>query len=820
MIGRTLLAHYRRHPLQAVFLLVGIITANALLVGTQLLNAQARASYAAGERLLGLAPIGELRAAGPLDEELYFRLRRQGFDMLVPELQRSVRTAAGESLQLQGIDVLAIPRPRADPDRTGSGAGFSAAGRGLAFPPYRMLAAPARMAQLGWPEGHRPRLADGVLLPPVAAAPEAQLGHRLLLDIGLLQALTGSAGELSAIQVFPTSAGQLEALRAALPAGVEWVPGAAAPDPGELTHSLHLNLAAMGWLSFVVGLFLVYNALAFSYTDRAELLRRLRLVGVARGRLARALALELAAFTALGGLLGAWLGGLLAAWLLPGLGQTLAQLYAVHIAYPDRLLGGGALWAALPMTAAAAGLCALLPLRRALAQPLVGRQAAAWSQARTRRRDLRLLLPGAALLILAAALGTAAQRLPAALAGMAALLLGAALCLPAALRALLRLLARLAPPGRPLLGWLLADSRWLLGPASVALMALALALVANSGLNTMVSSFRQATDEWLQQRLTAPLYLRGSHSVAAIEDWLEVSAPGVGVEARHRTRIDRPVPAGGTARVEIVTASPAVMNELSLVGPRTRASADGRGLFVSERAWRLDGWVPGAALRLCPDGRPLSVLGVYRDYGNPLSQWLVEPEAFRECWPGLAPVSLALRGPPGTDWPAVSAGLAGRLGIAPGDIVEGETLRRAGMEAFDRTFAVTRALNLLTLLVAGIGVFCAVSAIHHHRIGQQALLAALGVGRGERAGLLLGQWGLFGVLTLLLAFPLSVALAAWLAGVVTPVAFGWSFPLRLDPAAYAILGGLASASLVLAVALPSLRLLRTPPGRLLREGGV
>ena len=43
----------------------------------------------------------------------------------------------------------------------------------------------------------------------------------------------------------------------------------------ELTRSFHLNLAAMGLLAFVVGVFLTYNALAFSYTDRAELIRKL-----------------------------------------------------------------------------------------------------------------------------------------------------------------------------------------------------------------------------------------------------------------------------------------------------------------------------------------------------------------------------------------------------------------------------------------------------------------------------------------------------------------------------------------------------------------
>src|SRR5690606_24402907 len=133
----------------------------------------------------------------------------------------------------------------------------------------------------------------------------------------------------------------------------------------------------MGLLAFVVGVFLVYNALAFSYTDRHELLRKLRLAGVARTELARVLLLELLVFVALGSLLGFVLGSWLAVTLLPGVGQTLAQLYGVYIAYPDSLLTGG-LWLPLAMTAIATGLCVLFPLREALNMPVLERQSSAW----------------------------------------------------------------------------------------------------------------------------------------------------------------------------------------------------------------------------------------------------------------------------------------------------------------------------------------------------------------------------------------------------------------------------------------------------------
>jgi putative ABC transport system permease protein len=143
-----------------------------------------------------------------------------------------------------------------------------------------------------------------------------------------------------------------------------------------------------------------------------------------------------------------------------------------------------------------------------------------------------------------------------------------------------------------------------------------------------------------------------------------------------------------------------------------------------------------------------------------------------------------------------------------------------GLSVFDHTFSVTLALNALTLVVAGIGIFCAVSAIHHHRLPQQALLTALGLTRRERATLLLLQWGLLGLFCIALVWPFGTMLAWVLAAVVTPVAFGWSFALQPEWRYLPMLALLAISSLLLAVLLPSLQLLRASPGQLLRDRSV
>jgi putative ABC transport system permease protein len=823
MLIRTLLSHYRRHPVQALFLLAGIIVANVLLVGTLLINAQARASYDRGEVLLRASPSGQVRhrdAGRSFDERVYVALRLQGFEMLAPVLRHVVRDADGEALEILGVDLFAMPGPAEAPDE-GAPRSADSGLAAFAFPPYQLWAAPARIQQLGAVPGGRLTLESGVSLPPLVAAPGEQLGHRLLVDIGALQTLTERPGELTALLVFGATPDRLSALIAALPPDFDYFPYAQAPDPAELTRSFHLNLAAMGLLAFVVGVFLIYNALAFSYTDRRELVRKLRLSGVTRGELRSALTIELGLFLLLGGLLGSWLGAALAAWLLPGVGRTLAQLYGVYIAYPDGLVPSGFLLPLL-MTAAAAALCMLFPLREALQAPLLERWQAGWQLAAAARRDRLMLLAGLVLLLAAALLGRYALTLWTALAGLAALLVGAVLCLPSVLRLLLGGLYRAVSRRRVRLAWLVADGRWLLGPAALALMALTLALVANSGLNTMIASFRQATDDWLAQRLAAQLYLSGAEELPALEQWLDQQDPRLRTVDRYRTEADRRTPKGRSARIEVVTLQPDPrflrgVQLLESVEAAPQRFAAGEGLLVSERAWRLDGWQPGDRVPLCPGQPDVPVLGVYPDYGNPLSQWLLSEPLFRGCWPELAPSGRAVFGPEDLDWSAIRLGLRAQYGLGADQLVDQAELRAAGLAVFDRTFAVTRALNGLTLLVAGIGIFCAVSAIHHHRIGQQALLASLGMTRRERGTLLLMQWALLGLLCMILVWPFGTVLAGYLAGIVTPIAFGWSFPLRLEWAHYGLLALLAASCLVLAVALPSLRLLRTSPAAMLRE---
>jgi putative ABC transport system permease protein len=98
-----------------------------------------------------------------------------------------------------------------------------------------------------------------------------------------------------------------------------------------LTESFHLNLDALGFLSFVVGLFIVHAAIGLALEQRRGLLRTLRACGVSARMLILGLGVELGVLALLGGVPGVASGYLLAS-LLPDVAASLRGLYGAEVA--------------------------------------------------------------------------------------------------------------------------------------------------------------------------------------------------------------------------------------------------------------------------------------------------------------------------------------------------------------------------------------------------------------------------------------------------------------------------------------------------------
>ncbi|VVQ23459.1 ABC transporter permease [Pseudomonas fluorescens] len=809
---RALLSHWRQHPVQFFSVLTGLWLATSLLAGVQALNSQARDSYARASQMIGGEPQASLStpSGATFSQQVFVDLRRAGWPVS-PVLQGRLTLKGHEDqrLQLMGIEPVSLP------------AGSAVAGQALAIeqiveffsPPGRTWISPQTLQALGLHEGEQPSSLGGVALPPLRVENEMAPGV-LLVDIGVAQQVLGLPDQLSRLLLprdfSATLPDQFKGQLQLKSSGEE-------NNLARLTESFHLNLDALGFLSFVVGLFIVHAAIGLALEQRRGLLRTLRACGVSARMLIACLSVELGGLALIGGLAGVISGYVLASVLLPDVAASLRGLYGAEVAgrlslSPWWWLSGVGLSLLGALLAGANSLwrAARLPLL-ALADPQ------AWHQAHARWLRRQGWVAGTAALIALLAL-LRGDSLASGFVLMAALLLGAALALPVVLNSVLSLVL---PRSRSVLGqWFVADCRQQLPALSLALMALLLALAANIGAGSMTAGFRQTFSDWLEQRLTAELYLNPQNPAQARElhSWLKQQPQLTAVLPNWQVSVQVQ---GWPADIFGVIDHPTYRQHWPLLEalgdkPWERLAGDDALMLSEQLARRLKVRL-GDHLTIPTPGGPWSpqIVGIYADYGNPKGHILVNADHLLRAWPQLTPNRFNLRiDPPSI--PAFLAALQARFHLDDSRIVDQARLKGWSTQVFERTFAATAALNSLTLGVAGVALFISLLTQSQSRLGQLAPLWALGVTRRQLMLLNLGQTWLLAVLTLVLALPLGIALAWCLNAVINVQAFGWRLPLQVFPLQLLQLLGWALLATLLASAWPLYSLYRTQPADLLR----
>jgi len=375
---------------------------------------------------------------------------------------------------------------------------------------------------------------------------------------------------------------------------------------------------------------------------------------------------------------------------------------------------------------------------------------------------------------------------------------------------------------RSVLGqWFLADCRQQLPALSLALMALLLALAANIGAGSMTSGFRQTFGNWLEQRLTAELYVTPQNAAQAplMQDWLTQQPHVEAVLPNWQVPIQlQGWPADLFGVVDHATYREHWPLLESVSGDPWEQLAKGDSVMLSEQLARRLKLKVGDRLEIpAPDAEwAPRVVGIYADYGNPKGHLLVNAKHLLRHWPQLTANRFNLRIDP-VAVPALIKELQDRFALDDNHIIDQTQLKGWSTQVFERTFAATAALNSLTLAVAGIALFISLLTQSQSRLGQLAPLWALGVTRRQLMLLNLGQTWLLAVLTLILALPLGLLLAWCLDAVINVQAFGWRLPLHIFPVQLLQLAALALLATLLASAWPLLKLFRTRPADLLRS---
>jgi putative ABC transport system permease protein len=799
----VLLSHWRRHPMQLATLLIGLISATALWSGVQALNQQARLSYDRAAATFGGARtamlVGRERATFP--QALFVDLRRAGWPVS-PVLEGRIQVG-GRSFRLLGIEPVTLPAEVGDTPAIGR-AGLQS----FVLPPGQTLVAPETLSDLKLPEGATPTT-GATLMPPLKVAAQLAPGV-LVVDIGVAQRVLKMPDQISRLLIGKAK-GTRTPLEAVVGDRLRLVEPDAESDLERLTDSFHLNLTAFGLLSFLVGLFIVNSAIGLAFEQRLPMLRTLRACGVSSRLLNTVLLIELVSLALLAGMIGLVCGYLIAAALLPDVAASLRGLYGAQI--PGQLTLKPEWWiAGLAISVLGALAAAATSLTKAIRLPvLAAAQPYAWQQAQHRWLRLQGAL---AAIVLATAAGFLwlGDSLISGFGVLAALLLGAALGLPVVLGFVLYLGQR--STHRPLAVWFWADSRQQLSGLSLALMALLLALAVNVGVSTMVESFSRTFTSWLDGRLAADVYLNANDDAQAseIKAWL-----------RRRPDVEAILPSG-RADVQINGSPVEILGFADHATYRDRwpllqASANvwdrvrtGDAALISEQFARRSKLDLGDHIQVPAPARswPLEVVGIYADYGNPKGQIGVNIDALIRRFPETPQTRFGLRVAP-AKVPELIADIQSKFGLDSRSLADQATMKAESKRIFNRTFAVTAALNAFTLGVAGVALLTSLLTLSNSRLPQLAPLWALGITRRRLAAIELMKTMSVALITALLALPLGLLVAWCLIAIVNVKAFGWRLPFQVFPLHLIELLAVAMLAALLAALLPVLKLARMQP---------
>jgi putative ABC transport system permease protein len=664
-------------------------------------------------------------------------------------------------------------------------------------------------------------------------------GDVMVMDLAPATRVLGRNGSLDRILLTAPPGRSIDAwegvLRKALPNGVTVArQGTRTNENRRMLQAFRWNLRALSYIALVVGAFLIYNTISVSVVRRRAEIGIVRAVGAQRSQVLLAFLGEAGCFGLLGGLVGVALGRLMAVGALKLVASTVESLYVSSRPGPITLT-----WE-LGALACAAG----------IGVAVVSALAPAWEAARVApleamargRREHQARMHKMRGLLLAAVLAAAAwlaSRQPAVDGEPIFGYLATVLLIAASTLAIPALVAVLASVSAPLLGRVfgveaMLASRSLAGSlrrTSVLVGALSTAIAMMVAVGIMVGSFRETVLVWMGDRLQADIYLRPA--VPQATDRHPTMSPDV-IERLQRVpqvaAIDpfraydisyQGWPAILGAGDSMVAAKYSRRPFLSGEDPKRESEqlTSGDNAIVSEPFANKHHVHRGDVLELSLAGRRVrfTVVGIYYDYSSERGYIIVDRSTLLKYLPDPAPSNVAVYLKPGvpvdTGRRAVEAALAGRKVLA----LSNRTLRDEAIRIFDRTFAITYALEAIAVFVAVMGIVGALLALVIDRRREFGLLRFLGGATGQLRRMILFEAGLLGLLSNVAGLFLGVFLSLLLIYVINKQSFGWTIQFHWPTAMLLVSLTLVYVATVIAGLYPARMATRLNPIEVVHE---
>ncbi len=824
--------HFRRHRLEAFLCLIGVALGVAVVVAIDsAVEACVQSFQGAVQSLAERSTHSIFAQEGKIADEVFIRLQLQKLPYpMAPIIDRGVLIAGPKAdaplvAHLMGVDIFSERNLRTFTQMQLS-LDEDALQRFLTEPGQVVLVE-SLANRLGIKPGDAIRLTVGQgrakatvldIFKPTGVA-QAQLTEVILCDLATAQELAGSVGNIDRIDLHLDSEADEKAIVAALPPGlVLRSTGQQSSTLSELIQAYKLNLNALSLMASFVAVFIVYNSMLISVQQRAKSLGILRCLGASRAQLAATYLAEAFLFAVVGGVVGV-IGGWLLSKLMVGLVATTINDLYVAVRPGPVMLSAFAFAKGLALSTASCLVGATVPLLRASrTQPvnIFRTTARADSSGRTAKY---LLCLGIGLLILSVVLYALPSSSP--LIGFAMALLiasGFAFVCPWMARLACGAVAAISRP----LQWLplqMAASgvKRSLGITGVAIAATMLALSMNVGVRTMVSSFRGALGQWIEQRFAADVFvgpeLLVNHKIdamldPAVQGWVALQ-PEVRKAIEYRARnfdyAGKSILLTATDVADLMANHSLPMKQSGIGRPFD----PGRDALISEPLAGRTKLKIGDPIELAsPTGRHrFTVYAIFFDFGSERGQVMLDRHTYAARWNDAGINSLHVRLQPGTDPEILAARWSEHLHRDYPVVVNSfGHVKLEIMKVFDRTFKVTEVLTWLAGGVAFCGLAGSLLSISLARRKDYSVLSAVGMSGRQTALWMLGQGMIIAWTSALVAAVAGTALAYVLAYVIQFRSFGWSIPTHPLPRFWIESWLLASTAAIVATIYPAVRL--------------
>lgn len=612
-----------------------------------------------------------------------------------------------------------------------------------------------------------------------------------LMDIASAQWNFNAVGRLNRIDLRLAPGTDVESFRrhlaTTLPAGVLAIAPQVERDRAvTVTKAYRVNLNMLALVALFTGAFLVFSTQSLSVLRRRRSLALLRALGVTRNQLRNALVGEGLTLGVLGSVLGVILGMLIAEAILKFLSADLGngQLRAAEVtlrAAPLQMLAFFAIGIVV------AGIGAWIPARNAAGQSparsLKGGDGDYTAVARTSwRAGVALLVSGSALAWLPPVGGLPVFGY----AAIAALLLGAVLLVPTVTMTALGLAPR---THRVVLDTAVSQLR-----ENVSLSALSLASIIVSfslmvAMAIMIYSFRISFDHWLGKLLPADMQLRepfGNDTAFWSKDdqaRLAMVAGVARVEFRRTRQVFLDPKRAAVSLISRGADDSDTAAQLPLIrSAHIQPDEKTPPAWISEALQDLYGYKMGDVLQIPLAGRmqKFTIAGIWRDYARLSGSVVISRRAYAAATGDESANEGSIWLNTGADAGATERML--RLAVGNGDaleIITSTALHERSLQAFDRAFAITYALEVIAVIIGLTGVSFAASSTALARRAEFGMLRHIGMLRRQVIAMLADEGILTSAFGVVYGLGLGSTLSLVLVYVINRQSFNWSIDLAV-----------------------------------------